>query len=359
MDNIRKTKLICPINMKWPIAENRLKELKDKPGEFLKSDSFNVSNIPGVQYYIKIYPSDEEEENSGNTTLWFFVEYLNETFKIEAFFNIAIEAADLDNHGEFVFEKTNSREASFNIAIETADFDNHGEFIFEENNSRGGALCTTDELFDPENRFIVDGELIIQMYGYLMVEKDIQKKTESFGDHRDALCLGLWNQEVDKNITIIADGKEVTAHKWVLETCSPVFVAMFQSEMKEGQEKKIEIKDFSFGIIEKAIKLCYHQSLVTDATLEDEIKLLQFFDKYDIQPLKNDLEAKLISEIDETTVCRFINASLLSNALKLEKKCTKFLQICLDKKTPILDIRILDRDFAMKLLENAFCNVSK
>uniref|UniRef100_A0A914QPI7 BTB domain-containing protein n=1 Tax=Panagrolaimus davidi TaxID=227884 RepID=A0A914QPI7_9BILA len=133
---------------------------------------------------------------------------------------------------------------------------------------------------------------------------------------------------------------------------------MINSGLKETQENRVEIGDFSFDIIEKAIKLCYHPSLVGATTLEDKMQLLQFYDKYDMQTFKNDLQDCLISECDETNVCRLTNAALISNALKLKTKCSKFLHGCL-RSQPILDFDLLDKDFALNLLKSAFCRVSE
>uniref|UniRef100_A0AC34G7C0 BTB domain-containing protein n=1 Tax=Panagrolaimus sp. ES5 TaxID=591445 RepID=A0AC34G7C0_9BILA len=192
-----------------------------------------------------------------------------------------------------------------------------------------------------------------------MVGKDIPKKAVTFEDHSVYLCLGLWNQDENKDFSIVADGKEITVHKCVLAVHSPVFARMFQSDLKEAQENKVIIEDFSFGIVEAAVKLCYHQSLITDITLDEKMKLIQFFDKYDIQSLKNDIESELISEIDETTVCQLANCSLLSNALNLKEKCAEFFQTCLNEKNHVTDLDILDEDFAYEMLQEAFFRISK
>uniref|UniRef100_A0AC35F569 Uncharacterized protein n=1 Tax=Panagrolaimus sp. PS1159 TaxID=55785 RepID=A0AC35F569_9BILA len=133
---------------------------------------------------------------------------------------------------------------------------------------------------------------------------------------------------------------------------------MFEAGMKEAKENNVTIQDFAFDIVEKAIKLCYHQSLVPYSTLEEKTELLLFFEKYNIQPLKDELEKYLISVLNEITVCRLTNAALLSNAATLERKCTEFLKSCFRTK-PIVDFDILDKDFALNLLKNAFCHVSK
>uniref|UniRef100_A0A914XYB9 BTB domain-containing protein n=1 Tax=Panagrolaimus superbus TaxID=310955 RepID=A0A914XYB9_9BILA len=181
--------------------------------------------------------------------------------------------------------------------------------------------------------------MTIKIEAVLMVEKEMPKKIETFGDNCDALSLLLWNQEESKDFTIIAaNGEEVTAHKNVLAVRSPVFARMFESDLKEAKENKVEIKDFSIEIVEAAIKLCYHYSLVTYVTFNDKMTLLQFFDKYDIQLLKKDLESNLISEIDESN-------------------CTEFLRDCLQEAKPVCDIDILDKDFVSYLINSAFCHV--
>uniref|UniRef100_A0A914YGH1 Uncharacterized protein n=1 Tax=Panagrolaimus superbus TaxID=310955 RepID=A0A914YGH1_9BILA len=89
------------------------------------------------------------------------------------------------------------------------------------------------------------------------------------------------------------------------------------------------------------------------------MELLKFFDKYDFQSLKDDLEAELISEIDESNVCLLTNCSLLSNASKLEEESAEFLQHCLKTSNPVADFDLLDKNFAMNLLKNSFYHVSK
>uniref|UniRef100_A0AC35ETP6 BTB domain-containing protein n=1 Tax=Panagrolaimus sp. PS1159 TaxID=55785 RepID=A0AC35ETP6_9BILA len=207
-------------------------------------------------------------------------------------------------------------------------------FVFEKEGLILEKLCTTEEFFDPEKHFIVDGEMTINMDGILTIEKEAEnEKLLQFDDTVDSkLGLALWKQE-NKDFIISADGKEIHAHKNVLAARSPVFSRMFETAMKEANENKVTIEDFTFDIVEKAIKFCYHQSL-------------------------DGLEKYLISVLKEITVCRLTNAALLSNATKLEMKCTKFFKSCLKTK-PIADFDILDKDFALNLLKNAFCNISE
>uniref|UniRef100_A0A914QF21 BTB domain-containing protein n=1 Tax=Panagrolaimus davidi TaxID=227884 RepID=A0A914QF21_9BILA len=328
MDSAVTQKLKCPIAIKLTIPEDKLEEQKEGSEDCLYSDDYEAFNIPGVEYGISLYPN---YDHVGESRFIFFVS-LSNPIKIDANIKIEIKSAN------YIFEK--------NFVVFEGDYTEYEK------------LCTTEELFDTEKCFIVDGKMIIKIDGFFTIEKEAEDDTLLQCDNFDiSLCLALWKQET-KDFVIAAEGKEIVVHKWVLALRSPIFARMFESGMKEAEENKVIITDFSFIVVEKAIKLCYHQSLVPHSTLEEKMKFLQFFNKYDIQPLKNNLETYLITVLNELTVCRLTNAALLSNATKLETKCTEFLKDSIKKK-PISDFDILDKDFALNLFKGTFCHMSE
>uniref|UniRef100_A0A914Q937 BTB domain-containing protein n=1 Tax=Panagrolaimus davidi TaxID=227884 RepID=A0A914Q937_9BILA len=87
--------------------------------------------------------------------------------------------------------------------------------------------------------------------------------------------------------------------------------------MKETIENRAEIIDFSFSVVETGIKMMYHCNFETSLSIEDLMKLLQFFDKYNIPSLKDKVESHLIAQISASNVCHLTNASILSNYFKL------------------------------------------
>uniref|UniRef100_A0A914QD00 BTB domain-containing protein n=1 Tax=Panagrolaimus davidi TaxID=227884 RepID=A0A914QD00_9BILA len=329
-----KVELRSPIALQWKIPEERLKDLKNKSGEHLSSASFNVPNIPDVQYYLELFPN--VTENGVTDEIWIYLHLQN-----------------LDKR---------KIEADFKIFIETANVSFSKDSVFIGYESDGIKCCTMEELFDPEKNFIVDFRMTIKMDGTLSFEKEGDENDRKWdgGNFGDSLGLGLWSQEENKDLIFVAGGgKEIKAHKSVLSARSPDFAEIFESIMKDNNESKVMIEDFSFDIVEKAIKLCYHHSLVKDTTLEDKMELLRFFDKYNIKPLKKDLQNYLIDEIDASNVCRLTNAALISNACKLERKCTEFLQTCMKESKPVNSLDLLDKEFALKLLKNAFYPISE
>uniref|UniRef100_A0AC34F658 BTB domain-containing protein n=1 Tax=Panagrolaimus sp. ES5 TaxID=591445 RepID=A0AC34F658_9BILA len=324
MDTIPKTKVKFPFALKWPIQESVLREMKEnKPGKFLVDVSFSLSIIPDAEFYVYVYPNGVKEKGLKDITR--IKLYIYHYTEIEADFYISIQTAN------YISEKIH-----FNDSSET-----------------GHCSIATKDFFDPEKKFFVGGKVTIKIEGTVLTEYNMLD--EPIVSSSDSLCLGLWKHNEGKDFTVVVGKDEITAHKCVLAARSSVFRAMFQSGMKEAKENKVFIKDFDFNIVEAAIKSCYHQSLVEYTSLEDKLKLLQFFDKYDIQSLKDAFEVYLMSVVNEFTVVRLTNAALLSNVPKLETKCAEFLQDCVKNKA-VADLDLLDKDFALHLFKNSFCH---
>uniref|UniRef100_A0A914QMN9 BTB domain-containing protein n=1 Tax=Panagrolaimus davidi TaxID=227884 RepID=A0A914QMN9_9BILA len=274
--NANLTKDTLPFAIQWKIPKNYFHGFQTPTDECLKSDAYDFPNIPALQYCLRIYPNDEEFP--GECWIYLYLKLPNDKMKIESYFTVAIESAN------FSFKE------------------NH---IFNEIKSgRGKKCCKTEELFDPEKKFFVDEEMTIKVDGFLMVETNsVERKIWNCKNFSGLLGLSLWAQENSKDFTIFVDEKKIDVHKCVLSAISPVFARIFESGMKESEENNVTIKDFTYEIVETAIKYCYHSSLVTDPTIENKMKVLPFFDKYNIQLFKDDLESFLISEIHESNVC--------------------------------------------------------
>uniref|UniRef100_A0A914P6G4 BTB domain-containing protein n=1 Tax=Panagrolaimus davidi TaxID=227884 RepID=A0A914P6G4_9BILA len=253
-----KTMFEYSINLEWTIAEDRLKALKDSTNnKFLESEKFIAFHSSDVQYSLIIYPNGYNEKR-GKTWIFFNLE-LGNAKKIEADFTLSIKSAEWRH-----------------------------EYTFEKSVACGNTCCTVAELFDSRKKFIVDGKFTLKVKGILKIEtlKTIngmnilqsKKKTiKNFGD--------LWDAGFE-DFTFVAEGKEIKVHKNVLACQSPVFATMFKSSaMKEAIESKVEIPDFPFGIVQKALKFCYKQIDIVNLTMNDSFLLLKFSDKYDISLL--------------------------------------------------------------------------
>uniref|UniRef100_A0A914QE55 BTB domain-containing protein n=1 Tax=Panagrolaimus davidi TaxID=227884 RepID=A0A914QE55_9BILA len=316
-----------PINLEWTIAEGRLKALRDSSkNERLVSDKFTAIHSSNVQYSLRIYPNGDEDKARGKTWIFFNLELGNEK-TIEAEYQFSIKFA--------------------NWSFKTND-------TFKESTGYGILCCTVDELFDSDMKFIANGKLTLKVEGILKIEKAestctrkiLQPKRQKSQSLRD-----LWNTDFEDFVFVVEE-KKIKVHKCVLAVQSPVFATMFKSAMRETVENEVVISDFTFKIVEKAIKLCYKQLHVSDVTYDESILLLKFADKYDIA---SNLEKYLGDQITVENVCEISKCAGETNALKLQNKCMDFLVLLLSKKEVVPNMELLDKDFLIGAITNSSC----
>uniref|UniRef100_A0AC34G0J9 BTB domain-containing protein n=1 Tax=Panagrolaimus sp. ES5 TaxID=591445 RepID=A0AC34G0J9_9BILA len=314
-----------PFAAEWIISEYGLmaiQSLMSNNNGRLKSKEFTAIFSSGAKYYLTIYPNGNTEGNRGKT--WILLNF------------------ELGNEKNV--------EAEWTFSINTANWSCKINYTFNgEDKEYGTTFCSVDELFDPNKKFIVDGNLTVKVEGILTIGK-----TESHLGTVENFC-GLWNKGYE-DFTVVVDKRKIKVHKIILAYHSRVFDAMFQSGMKESIENEVEIIDFSFDIVEKAVKLCYDFKLLSDLSNDESFLLLKFADKYNMAIIQDIIESSLCAKISVLNVCELANASIETNSLKLQNQCMNFLVNCLSAKQVVSNMELLDRDF-QKNVFSKFCSL--
>uniref|UniRef100_A0A914Z8L9 BTB domain-containing protein n=1 Tax=Panagrolaimus superbus TaxID=310955 RepID=A0A914Z8L9_9BILA len=282
------TKIKSPFIYAWKIPESQIQRLQSSVNGFVTSDVFHVFNLSGVKYFFEFYPNGRNENREKAEIFLYFDP--GKDRRIEVFFKVSIESADISIKCSQVFE------------------------AFE----RKGIICRkTKHLFNSEKKFFIDGFLVIKIEGTLKVKKDAASENRIFDNGK----LNLWEQKNNnKNFIIVVGGKEIEVHKNVLASESIIFGNYFASITADSVFHKVEITDYPYHIVETAVKFCYYRNFVTPLTLEDVMLLLQFFDEYKADLLKRQFEEFLVSQISISTVFRL--SKMFSKNL-MQKCCKK------------------------------------
>ncbi len=118
--------------------------------------------------------------------------------------------------------------------------------------------------------------------------------------------------------------KSFLCTKAILAARSQVFAAMFEHNMQENLQKKVEIEDFSDEIIGQMIQFMYSGKV--QKLRENAKELLAIADKYDVKGLKVMAEQFLGKNISVENVIETLILADKCNAQKLKERAMGVIQ---------------------------------
>lgn len=133
--------------------------------------------------------------------------------------------------------------------------------------------------------------------------------------------LYLNSEAADIHFTFTVDDIEtlVPAHKNLLSTCSPVFHAMFFSDLKEMGN--IEMIDASINGFKDFLAIFYMDEIkITDQNVAE---LAYLYDKYDVPSGLQMCEEFLLENTKSNDLCTHFQLATTFNLLKLQEYCAK------------------------------------
>ncbi|XP_064458386.1 speckle-type POZ protein B-like [Ornithodoros turicata] len=130
--------------------------------------------------------------------------------------------------------------------------------------------------------------------------------------HEEELYHRLWECRDFSDLTVVADGKKFEVHKAILATRSPVFNAMFKSNMKEMREGEVHLEDMSAEVLQEMLSFIYTNMVSNIGSMAAD--LLHAADKYDLKKLKSMCEEELCSNLSVETVADTLRVADKFNA---------------------------------------------
>ncbi|XP_044743660.1 speckle-type POZ protein-like [Chrysoperla carnea] len=125
------------------------------------------------------------------------------------------------------------------------------------------------------------------------------------------------------DFTLIADGREFKVHKTILAARSPVFAAMFEHEMEERKQNRVNIVDVNYEILHELLKFIYTGKVENLETMAGEI--LAAAEKYALDRLKRLCEKELCANLSTGNAAEILILADLHNANQLKVQAIDFI----------------------------------
>lgn len=330
--------------IKWTLKNFNFHWSDKSHGECFVSPSFHAEGDEEVKWQIKIYPygkddeddedsdeddegSDEEDEEDDFTVLLVLVESPNSKPNITATYGISL-------------------------------YDEKEQKLMHEEKSEGSALFRRNEDEDgfcemyPQQDILNCEELSITFTveyasSFTTTTTSIMKSTMSqpaVADENSTMKIDfgkLYSSQEGSDVIFVIEDKEFKAHKQILAARSPVFAAMFKSDMKESLMNSAEIKGISPDIFDVLLRFVYTDQV--DLAAIDVKDLLVVANRYLITSLQYRCEKLLSESLTVQSCTELLTFADLNNALRLKETSANFIRLHHAEVKPTTDWKNLKR----------------
>ncbi|GFR14848.1 protein maternal effect lethal 26 [Trichonephila clavata] len=180
----------------------------------------------------------------------------------------------------------------------------------------------------PNGVLVVEGHVktvVCGVYEKRLTLEEIREKRRQ-KNHADRLLMdiaGVYKTGIMTDVELLVDGRIIKAHKFILQSRSPVFRKMFEHNTTEKDAGSIEVTDVAFIPLQALVWYLYTGE-VQRLPFEDVCDLYETADKYEVFMLQQACSESLLSFIDQDTVCRILVLSDLHNDIILRQHATMY-----------------------------------
>jgi speckle-type POZ protein len=133
----------------------------------------------------------------------------------------------------------------------------------------------------------------------------------------------LFETQKFSDVILSVDGHDFHAHKAILAARSPVFAAMFEHEMEEKKQNRVEIKDMDREVLNEILRFIYSEKAPQLEKMADD--LLAAADRYDLERLKVMCEEALCSNLSVDTAAEVLILADMHSAQQLKAHAIDFI----------------------------------
>jgi hypothetical protein len=159
-----------------------------------------------------------------------------------------------------------------------------------------------EEQLDKQIRLVISSHLMGLINLKIVIRVDVVD-VDNQHSVNNTLTHNLYKQSVvqqSSDVMIITEDNSIIipVHKAILTQRSPVFKAMFDSNLTESNTNQIQIPDFDVNTIKRMVEFLYKGTFfnLENISYEDLISLLAIANKYEVICLK-DVSARYIASL--------------------------------------------------------------
>ncbi|KAK6183633.1 speckle-type POZ protein [Patella vulgata] len=310
----------CPIAENWCYTQvkvikfsyiwtiNNFSFCREEMGEVLKSSTFSAGANDKLKWCLRVNPKGLDEESKEYLSLYLLLVSCNKS----------------EVRAKFKFSILNAKRE------ETKAMESQRAYRFVQGKDWGfKKFIRRDFLMDEANGLLPDDKLTI------FCEVSVVGDTVNISGQSNCTPVkvpecklstdlgALFERSLASDVVLCVNGKEFQAHKAILSARSPVFQAMFEHEMEESKQNRVEITDQDHEVMREMLRFTYTGKAPNLDKMADE--LLAAADKYALDRLKVMCEEALYSSLTVENVCEILVLADLHSADQLKTHAVDFI----------------------------------
>lgn len=290
----------------WTI--NNFSFCREEMGEVLKSSTFSAGANDKLKWCLRVNPKGLDEESKDYLSLYLLLVSCNKS----------------EVRAKFKFSILNAKRE------ETKAMESQRAYRFVQGKDWGfKKFIRRDFLLDEANGLLPDDKLTI------FCEVSVVADSVNISGQSNAVLFkvpecrlpddlgGLFENQKFSDVTLTVCGREFQAHKAILAARSPVFSAMFEHEMEERKQNRVDITDVDHEVLREMLRFIYTGKAANLDKMADD--LLAAADKYALERLKVMCEESLCTGLNVDNAAETLILADLHSADQLKGQAIEFI----------------------------------
>eukprot|EP00096_Caligus_rogercresseyi_P004875 TRINITY_DN1947_c0_g1_i1.p1 TRINITY_DN1947_c0_g1~~TRINITY_DN1947_c0_g1_i1.p1 ORF type:complete len:379 (+),score=136.90 TRINITY_DN1947_c0_g1_i1:159-1295(+) len=281
---------------------------REEMGEVLKSSTFSAGQNDKLKWCLRVNPKGLDEESKDYLSLYLLLVSCNKS-EVRAKFKFSILNAKREEtkamESQRAYRFVQGKDWGFKKFIRR-------DFLLDESNG----LLPDDKLtLFCEVSVVADSVNISGQSNAVQFKVPDCRLSEDFNT--------LFESSQFADVTLACQGREFKCHKALLTARSQVFAAMFEHDMEESKQNRVEVKDVDPDVMADMLRFIYTGRANNLENMAAD--LLAAADKYALDRLKVSCEEALCNSLTVENVSEILILADLHSAEQLKAQAIDFI----------------------------------